>query len=148
MFGTRMEKGRVGVTRSTVDTHRVRVHNRASVEPTIARRAYRSAPYLRMHIDPAKLFGAEILLDNRFDNSETQALLAHLNLVSPKKITNLLEKKLILASEAQKQYIKNTSGAPARVRRRPPARRPRCLPPPLEGSADKWLSDRTLAVTI
>ncbi|GBP47290.1 hypothetical protein EVAR_38054_1 [Eumeta japonica] len=39
-----MENGRVGVARSTVDMHRVRVRNRASVGATVARRAYSPAP--------------------------------------------------------------------------------------------------------
>ncbi|GBP09133.1 hypothetical protein EVAR_77964_1 [Eumeta japonica] len=44
MLNTRMENGRVGVARSTVDMHRVRVRNRASVGATVARRAYSPAP--------------------------------------------------------------------------------------------------------
>ncbi|GBP13767.1 hypothetical protein EVAR_91798_1 [Eumeta japonica] len=39
--------GRVGVARSTVDMHRVRVRNRASVGATVARRAY--SPPLSVH---------------------------------------------------------------------------------------------------
>ncbi|GBP93997.1 hypothetical protein EVAR_62203_1 [Eumeta japonica] len=64
MLNTRMENGRVGVARSTVDMHRVRVRNRASVErpspgvPTVR-------PYLCMRIDATRLFGAEIVLGNR-----------------------------------------------------------------------------------
>ncbi|GBP04149.1 hypothetical protein EVAR_68534_1 [Eumeta japonica] len=54
-----------GVARSTVDTQRVRVHNKASVGATVARRADRPVPYLCMRIDVARLFGAEIVLDNR-----------------------------------------------------------------------------------
>ncbi|GBP83310.1 hypothetical protein EVAR_57572_1 [Eumeta japonica] len=57
--------GRVGVARSTVDMHRVRVRNRASVGATVARRAYSPAPYLCMRIDATRLFGAEIVLGNR-----------------------------------------------------------------------------------
>ncbi|GBP67377.1 hypothetical protein EVAR_43660_1 [Eumeta japonica] len=41
-----METRRVCVARSIVDTYRVRVHNRTSVGVTVARRAYRPAPYL------------------------------------------------------------------------------------------------------
>ncbi|GBP65395.1 hypothetical protein EVAR_103277_1 [Eumeta japonica] len=65
MLNTRMENGRVGVARSTVDMHRVRVRNRASVGATVARRAYSPAPYLCMRIDATRLFGAEIVLGNR-----------------------------------------------------------------------------------
>ncbi|GBP73281.1 hypothetical protein EVAR_54775_1 [Eumeta japonica] len=43
MLNTRMENGK-GVARSTVDMHRVRVRNRASVGATVARRAYSPAP--------------------------------------------------------------------------------------------------------
>ncbi|GBP84888.1 hypothetical protein EVAR_55848_1 [Eumeta japonica] len=56
--------GRVGVARSTVDMHRVRVRNRASVGATVARRL-QSGPYLCMRIDATRLFGAEIVLGNR-----------------------------------------------------------------------------------
>ncbi|GBP54135.1 hypothetical protein EVAR_46501_1 [Eumeta japonica] len=65
MPGTRMETEKVGVARSTVGTYRVRVHKRASVGATIARHAYRPALYLCMRINAARLFGAEIVLDNR-----------------------------------------------------------------------------------
>ncbi|GBP58713.1 hypothetical protein EVAR_35491_1 [Eumeta japonica] len=49
-LNTRMENGSVGVARSTVDMHRVRVRNRASVGATVARRAS-PPPYLCMRID-------------------------------------------------------------------------------------------------
>ncbi|GBP36005.1 hypothetical protein EVAR_29132_1 [Eumeta japonica] len=65
MLGTKTETGRVGVARSTVVTHRVRVHNKASVGTTVIRRAYRPAPYVCMRIDAARLFGADNTLDNR-----------------------------------------------------------------------------------
>ncbi|GBP79326.1 hypothetical protein EVAR_99549_1 [Eumeta japonica] len=65
IFGTRMEAGRVDVTRSTVDTNRISVHNRTSVGATVVRRTFRPAPYLCMRIDAGKLFGLDIVLNNR-----------------------------------------------------------------------------------
>ncbi|GBP37694.1 hypothetical protein EVAR_23743_1 [Eumeta japonica] len=46
--------------------HRVRVRNRASVGATVARRVYSPAPYLCMRIGATRLFGAEIVLGNRY----------------------------------------------------------------------------------
>ncbi|GBP19818.1 hypothetical protein EVAR_75110_1 [Eumeta japonica] len=64
MLDTGMDTARVGVAHSTLDTHRVRVHNRASVGATVARRAYRPAPYMCFRIDAARLLCAEIVLNN------------------------------------------------------------------------------------
>ncbi|GBP05027.1 hypothetical protein EVAR_3377_1 [Eumeta japonica] len=64
MLGTRMETGKVGAALSTVDTHKVRVHSRASVGTNVTRRAYRPSPYLYMRIDAARLFGAKTVLNN------------------------------------------------------------------------------------
>ncbi|GBP00351.1 hypothetical protein EVAR_61604_1 [Eumeta japonica] len=48
MFGTRMKTGRVGIARSAIDTHRIRVRNRSPVEATVTRCAYRPGLYLCM----------------------------------------------------------------------------------------------------
>ncbi|GBP81249.1 hypothetical protein EVAR_61455_1 [Eumeta japonica] len=65
MLGTRIETGRAGVARSTVDMHRIRVRDRASVGATFARRTYSPAPYLCMRIDATRPFGTEIVHDKR-----------------------------------------------------------------------------------
>ncbi|GBP79562.1 hypothetical protein EVAR_52020_1 [Eumeta japonica] len=55
MLGTRIDTEGVGVAHSTVNMHRIMMHNKASIEAIVARRVYDGVPYLSMRIAAAQV---------------------------------------------------------------------------------------------